>query len=303
MRKVRYQSGDPSFASDDLRIFGMGVQESMEPSVIDRPNGFPGQFLLMLFYQESELLVDSRAQRFPPLSFIVWRPGRPQRYGWLKGAWKHSWLVCDGRLASRLLKESGLEMERPAPLNDPSLFEAHLLAIDQEACGRLVPDEVIVRNLFQNMLREIARAAKGVREEARIPQAFIDVKCHIDSHLGRKLSLSSLAKISGLSVPRFCAEFKRLFGFPAIDYAIRRRMHEAMALLRDRNMRIREVSQALGYSDLYYFSRHFKRHFGASPREMRRKLLEPLESCCCPDGFRPGGELEGRPAKRSSRRG
>lgn len=46
-------------------------------------------------------------------------------------------------------------------------------------------------------------------------------------------------------------------------------MNQATYLLRDHNRRIGEIAEAVGYSDLFTFSKMFKRHFGMSPKKFR----------------------------------
>ena len=58
-------------------------------------------------------------------------------------------------------------------------------------------------------------------------------------------------------------------------YVATLRMHRAAYLLADENLRISEIGAMVGYDDLYYFSRCFKKHYGLSPRAMRRRMQHP----------------------------
>ncbi len=51
------------------------------------------------------------------------------------------------------------------------------------------------------------------------------------------------------------------------------RMNQAVYLLRDENRRIGEIADALGYADMYTFSKMFKRSMGLSPKSFREKGL------------------------------
>ena len=77
-----------------------------------------------------------------------------------------------------------------------------------------------------------------------------------------------------MSVPHLCSEFKKHFGVPVIDYVIRRRMREAAYLLHDRNLNITGIARRVGYTDIFHFSKLFKKHFGRSPREVRKRYIE-----------------------------
>jgi AraC-like DNA-binding protein len=55
------------------------------------------------------------------------------------------------------------------------------------------------------------------------------------------------------------------------------RLQRACFLLRDCNLRISEVAMRVGYEDAGYFSRHFKKRFGLSPRQVREHFLRDTE--------------------------
>jgi AraC-like DNA-binding protein len=53
---------------------------------------------------------------------------------------------------------------------------------------------------------------------------------------------------------------------PQMEYALRRRLHPAAYLLHEVNLSVTEVGRAVGYDDLFHFSKLFKKAHGAAPR-------------------------------------
>ncbi len=51
-----------------------------------------------------------------------------------------------------------------------------------------------------------------------------------------------------------------------MEYALRRRLHPAAYLLHEVNLSVTEVGRAVGYDDLFHFSKLFKKAHGAAPR-------------------------------------
>lgn len=271
MRGFKHFFPVPPFQSPDFTLRGIGVQEHMPPSIIDRPDG-TGDHLLMLFYDEVWVGSEGTPDRRPPDTLMIWTPGRRQYYGDAARPYNHTWIHCDGRFIRDVLDATRLPLNYPFPSPDPAVTERHLLAVHEELTRHARPDEVIVRNLIENWLRETSRAALRAAEVGNeVPAALLAVRRHIESEYARPIRLPALAKMANLSVPHFCALFKRHFGTPAVDYLIRQRMHQAAYLLQDRNLRISEVARRVGYEDLYYFSRFFRKHYGVSPREFRRQ--------------------------------
>lgn len=259
----------PPLRSAELTLRGLGVQEPMPACIIDRPAG-TGDYLLMLFYDEVWVAAEGAPALQPRDTLMIWTPGTRQYYGNLEQPYKHTWVHCDGRLIRTLLRARRLPCNRPFVVSDPAIMERHLLAIHEEATRHARPDAIIVRNLLENWLRETARLLTS-RSGALpgIPASFLAVRHFIESEYARAMTLPELASKAHLSVPHFCAEFKRHFGTSAIDYLIRQRMHQAAYLLKDRNLQVKEIARRVGYEDLYYFSRLFRKHYGVSPRAFR----------------------------------
>lgn len=86
----------------------------------------------------------------------------------------------------------------------------------------------------------------------------------------RGWTLESLAASAAMSRSAFAARFTGLVGEPAMHYVTRWRMHAALALLKENNTSVSEVSHRLGYESEAAFSRAFKRYIGFSPGVARR---------------------------------
>jgi AraC-like DNA-binding protein len=94
---------------------------------------------------------------------------------------------------------------------------------------------------------------------------------YINSSLTKKMTVHELARKAGMSVPRFHAVFKNATGSAPVEHLIKQRMRHAQRLLLPGGPGVREVAEACGYEDQFFFSRTFKNHTGMSPLEYRRK--------------------------------
>lgn len=63
--------------------------------------------------------------------------------------------------------------------------------------------------------------------------------------------------------------FRANCGINFIDYVTEKRMALASRLLRDTDLKVREVMENVGYSDLPSFTRKFRQVFAASPGNYR----------------------------------
>jgi AraC-like DNA-binding protein len=87
----------------------------------------------------------------------------------------------------------------------------------------------------------------------------------------RRLSASAVAAALAVT-PRYVHMLLEETGKSFTHHVLERRLHQAAALLRDPqwcNRRITDIAAAVGFSDLSYFNRTFRRHFGVSPSDIR----------------------------------
>lgn len=82
--------------------------------------------------------------------------------------------------------------------------------------------------------------------------------------------LAVLARRSALSTSRLCAGFKTLFGETTSEFIRRRRLEFAHELLTTSNLQVREIARRTGYAHHGTFTAVFTRHFGITPKDLRR---------------------------------
>ena len=76
-----------------------------------------------------------------------------------------------------------------------------------------------------------------------------------------------------MSKPSFFRCFKREFGISPVDFIIQERIKAAKKLLKDINVTIGQASYAVGFNNLSYFFKLFKRIEGVTPNEFRKSLI------------------------------
>ncbi|NHN31907.1 helix-turn-helix transcriptional regulator [Paenibacillus sp. S3N08] len=63
--------------------------------------------------------------------------------------------------------------------------------------------------------------------------------------------------------------FKKEAGTTLNDYVTRTRIYHAKRLLSESNLLIQEIAEKVGYKDVKYFTKLFKKEVGDSPRAYR----------------------------------
>lgn len=100
-----------------------------------------------------------------------------------------------------------------------------------------------------------------------------DVIDYINEHLLEDLQIKQLAVLFNLSEKHFISKFKAIVGVSPGQYIAQCRMNKAAELVTDTKFKINEIARMLGYADQYSFSKAFKKSYGESPANFRKKAV------------------------------
>lgn len=92
---------------------------------------------------------------------------------------------------------------------------------------------------------------------------------HLSQNYGRKISIADAATMVGMSESRFMRYFRAAAGMTFVSYLTHIRLTHAARLLRESDLNISEVADAVGFRDQSYFDRQFRQGFLMTPREYR----------------------------------
>ena len=97
---------------------------------------------------------------------------------------------------------------------------------------------------------------------------------YIDEHIfDGYIDIQVLADMCSMTEKYFRNSFKKAFGLPPLKYINTVKANHIKMLIMNDEFSIGEVAKMTGFSDLNYFSRFFKNHFGTSISEYRRNLI------------------------------
>lgn len=94
----------------------------------------------------------------------------------------------------------------------------------------------------------------------------------IQKNIDKPISLAMIANEVCLSEIHISRLFKKETGKSVIEYINEEKMKIAKKLLENETIKIKDVANQIGFKDQLYFSKIFKKQFGISPREYRKKL-------------------------------
>ena len=142
------------------------------------------------------------------------------------------------------------------------------ISCDGEMYWGIGVDDDIIKSSFNalvvavNKLPQIAQAAE--KDDTRL----IAMKNYIQANY-QSVTLQDMAEKFSLSEPYISKFFKEKSGVTFVDYVQGIRMKKAKTLLKNTNMSVESIAEAVGYSNVEHFSRQFKKKYGLAPIQYR----------------------------------
>ncbi|MEX2414524.1 MAG: response regulator [Paenibacillaceae bacterium] len=153
----------------------------------------------------------------------------------------------------RMLQELGIESERPVY----SFQVSHYRQLRTETIS---------------MLEKMMRSAITMKENVK-PDIVHQIKQYIMENSSKDISLEMIADRVNLSPYYISKLFKEQLGLNYIDYLTECRIERAKSLMCDSELSLKEITFEIGYNDPNYFSRVFRRVYGISPTEYRKRIF------------------------------
>lgn len=152
----------------------------------------------------------------------------------------------------------------------------HLSPAQSQLVGWLaaspINDPVISEQGAALLLASLASGCEPVSQNAPLPLAAI--YGHVDRHLAHPLEVRDLARLAGLSVPRFHARFVSETGMTPMEFVRHRRVQQGRKLLISTRLAVGEIAARVGYASQSAFTAALSREFGRTPRALRRESLD-----------------------------
>lgn len=119
---------------------------------------------------------------------------------------------------------------------------------------------------FSEMMFYISQAfCEQFQMDNKMPASVSKIIKYIKENYTRNLSLDELCQNTNYSKQYCMRLFKKYVHMTINDYILSLRMRHAAYLLRSTYMNVNQTADYLGFSNVSYFSRVFKKYYGVSP--------------------------------------
>ncbi|HZS47534.1 MAG TPA: AraC family transcriptional regulator [Blastocatellia bacterium] len=197
-------------------------------------------------------------------------------------------LNLDATLVASVIMESGIEMRKgdaTVKAMDVSSIDANMLdAIVRLARLLETPGEIhvlaplIIREIVYRLLRgeqgaRLSHLLTSGAETRRISMAIERLREHFD----QPLRIDEIARDLGMSVSGFHHHFKSVTAMSPLQFQKQIRLQEARRLMLGEDLDAASAGFRVGYEDPSYFSRDYKKLFGAPPQRDIARLRNEIE--------------------------
>lgn len=197
-------------------------------------------------------------------------------------------LNLDPKLVAEVLMEFGIEIKKGASqvkgINvspvDADLVDAALRLIrliDTSRGGTalvpLITREIVYRLLMKGEGARLSYLLASEGDTRRISRAIKQLRENFDE----PLKIENIARELGMSVSGFHHHFKSVTAMSPLQYQKQVRLQEARRLMLGEALDVASAGLRVGYDDPAYFSREYKKMFGAPPQRDIARLRRNLE--------------------------
>lgn len=128
----------------------------------------------------------------------------------------------------------------------------------------------LCRTIFIDIIMLILDWKSGYSFDSTKRRRVENVVQYMSEHYHEKLTLKMLAEIGDISPSYLSSIFKEITGTSPINYLMDIRMSRAKTLLLE-GTTVSETAEIVGFSDVHYFSRYFKKYEGIYPTQYRHR--------------------------------
>lgn len=217
---------------------------------------------------QASLMIDDQHYDLQGTWFWAGYPGpRYQQYGGEPLPSGHYRAALHGSLLAGWLEE-GFWPRVPLPIHDSTRMSDRFEILLQHQHGSTPLHNRQRAHALEGILLE----AWSQQEQAPQQALWLSRCCdYLEAHACSGIHYQRLADRLQIPLPTLRRHFRRSMGMPMHRYVLEHRCRLAHALLLETDKKLEEIAFDLGYEDVAYFSRQFKKVTGSNPSALRKQ--------------------------------
>lgn len=169
-------------------------------------------------------------------------------------------IIISTTLCTRAAIDGGLEYDTAYELSD------HFIQLAEQTDNPDILYEILDKIAY-TFAEKVSQTQTPTSADDRLQKAILYIKQNTNQHI----TVGDVARYVGFSKSYFSAYFKENLGFTVSDFILRCKLEEGRRLLQFTNKPISTISTFLCFSSQSHFQTAFKKQFGMTPNNYRRR--------------------------------
>ena len=167
--------------------------------------------------------------------------------------------LADSRIFLSDQTQTGQDFQR--------VYSSALACAEYHARGSAVGQRLLECEFLKILLTlaDVAEREAGMQHH---PTALSRMMVYIKKNLTKPITPPEICAYCGISASYGARLFRKHMNMTMTEYINSEKLSYAWELMCNTSLKLTEIADYLGYCDVYYFSRRFKRKFGKSPNQM-----------------------------------
>lgn len=212
---------------------------------------------------------------------VLYRPREEQRYYYGADQTEVYWVHFTGNNVKNFLRRYGIADDTRIIYTGISIEYKNLFMsmIEELNLQRIDYEEMLI-NYFMILLISLHRIAlqKPRKKNLQNMNDMEQATQYFRMHYNKPISIEDYAVSHNMSISWFIQNFRQYANTTPAQYVQSLRLTNAKMLLETTNYNITEIANLVGYENPLYFSRFFRKQFGASPSQFRKQLRQNEEN-------------------------
>jgi len=145
-------------------------------------------------------------------------------------------------------------------------------------CGQEVALQTARCTLVDLSIRDQTQFKTFVVEKNHSDQEILKCQMYIEDHLDKEISVALLSEKFAMGPRTLNRRFKQATSHSVISYVQQLKVEKAKYILERESISFDEVAHSLGYENVSFFRRLFKKNVGLSPKEYRRAFYRNISN-------------------------
>jgi AraC-like DNA-binding protein len=197
----------------------------------------------------------------------VWHRYRPIK----EIGWREYWVTFHGDHAERLQRNGFITPEFPVIDTGPDdkIIHSFNAILDHLRVQRIGFQHVIAAHTLE-IIASVLSAGQDRRTDSHAYDLVHRLKAAIEEQTSSLPVIEDLAEALEVSTGHLRRVFKEHTGLSPYQYHLQLKLGRAKMMLRESELSIKEVATALGFQNVYHFSKLFKAKTDVSPNQWRQ---------------------------------